>query len=135
MDHEVTVKGFLGRAILRMVLLFVVLSHVTYLASRYRLRSDLTTDQLYTLTSSTQKVLDKLEDRLVIEAYFSPKQNLPILEQPKRMALVNLLEEYEKAGFADLGLRDSSATDDDNVRAIGEMRDRMIAALRLKLAR
>ena len=89
-------SGFVASSVLRLVLLFIVLAQICFLASRYRTRVDLTSDQLYTLTPSTAKVLGKLENRVLIEAYFSPKENLPILDQPKRMALVNLLEEYEK---------------------------------------
>ena len=96
MTKDALPTGFVGRTAIRLILLFIVLSEITFLGSRYRVRGDMTADGLYTLTESTQKVLSRLEDRLIIEAYFTPKQSLPILDQSKRAALVNLLEEYEK---------------------------------------
>ncbi|MCB9868323.1 MAG: GldG family protein [Planctomycetes bacterium] len=95
-DHHAA--GFVGGAVLRLVLLFVVLAEVAFLASRYRARADLTQDRQYTLTESTQKVLGKLEDRLVIEAYFSPDEDLPVFHRPYRVMLRDALKEYEEIG-------------------------------------
>lgn len=120
MSRHLTNKGFVGGAILRLILLFIVLAELTFLATRYRVRSDLTADQLYTLTSSTQTVLGKLQDRLLIEAYFSPKHALPILEQPRRAELVNLLEEYEKLSLGKVKIQFIDPTEDKTKRETAE---------------
>ena len=68
MRHAHTEAGFIGTMALRLLLLFLVVSQLAFLGTRYRLRWDLTGDKLYTLTGSTRKVLSKLGDHLLIEA-------------------------------------------------------------------
>ncbi|MBL8754732.1 MAG: hypothetical protein JNK15_15615, partial [Planctomycetes bacterium] len=75
------------------LLLLLVLGQIVYLASRHRLRVDLTSDRLWSSTESTRKLLDKLEKRLVIEAYFSPKENLPVSERAARSWAESFLDE------------------------------------------
>ena len=58
-------------------LLLLVLGQIVFLASRYRLRFDTTADDLYSLTDSTRQIVGGLDRRLVIEAYESPKSELP----------------------------------------------------------
>jgi ABC-type uncharacterized transport system involved in gliding motility auxiliary subunit len=81
-----------------LVLLLLVLGQVVYLASRYRVRVDLTADQLSTTTDSTRAVLDGLEKRLLIEAYFSPKDKLPVNLRESRVVLDNFLDELVQIG-------------------------------------
>lgn len=69
---------------------------VLYLSTDLGLRKDMTQDQLFSLSGSTQKVLDKLEDRLVIEAYFS--EDVPGVYQVDRQKIVDLLDEYDQMG-------------------------------------
>ena len=90
--------SFFATFVVRLALVFVVFAEICFLANTYSTRSDLTGDQLYTLTESTQNILDRLEDNLVIEAYFSPKDSLPILQQPQRQTLANTLDEYVALG-------------------------------------
>jgi ABC-type uncharacterized transport system involved in gliding motility auxiliary subunit len=91
-------RGFVGMMALRLFLLFLVVSQVAFLGTRYRLRCDLTGDRLYTLTQSTTKVLHKLTDPLLIEAYFSPDDKLPPTARPLRAAMRHVLDEYVKLG-------------------------------------
>lgn len=80
------------------VLLLLVLGQIVYLASRHRVRVDLTTDKLYSTTESTRSLLGKLEKRLVIEAYFSPKEKLPVNLRDTRMVIDNFLDEIVQLG-------------------------------------
>jgi len=80
------------------VLLVVVLGQVVYLASRHRVRIDLTSDKLYSLTSSTRDLLEKLDKRLVVEAYVSPKDKLPVNMRESRAVADNFLDEIVQLG-------------------------------------
>lgn len=80
------------------LLLAVILGMVVYLASRHRVRVDLTTDKLYSVTQSTRDLLGKLDKRLVIEAYFSPKDKLPVSIRDTRDVLDNFLDEMVQLG-------------------------------------
>jgi hypothetical protein len=83
---------------LHVLLLLVVLGQIVYLASRHRARIDLTSDQLWSPTDSTRGVLDKLEKRLVIEAYFSPKEKLPVTVRDTRSVAESFLDELVQLG-------------------------------------
>ncbi len=80
------------------VLLFFVLAQVVYLATRHRVRVDLTSDKIYSLTASTRGLLQKLDQRLVVEAYFSPKDKLPVNYRETRAVLDNFLDELVQLG-------------------------------------
>lgn len=83
---------------LHVVLLVVVLGEIVYLASRHRTRIDLTSDQLWTSTDSTRQLIDKLDKQLVIEAYFSPKEKLPVLVRETRAWAESFLDELVQLG-------------------------------------
>ena len=83
---------------LHVLLLLLVLGQVVYLASRYRLRVDMTSDRLWTSTDATRSVLDKLDKRLLVEAYFSPKDDLPLNMRGTRDWADNFLDEVTQLG-------------------------------------
>jgi hypothetical protein len=83
---------------LHCVLLLLVLGQVVYLATRHRARIDATSDQLYSLTESTLRIVGGLEKRLVVEAYFSPKEELPADLRNTRVVLDNFLDELIQIG-------------------------------------
>ncbi len=83
---------------LHVVLLLLVAGQIVYLASRHRVRVDLTSDQLWTSTESTKTLLDKLDQRLVIEAYFSPKEKLPVAYRETRAWADSFLDELVQLG-------------------------------------
>ena len=85
-----------GTLLLSGLLAFGIFIQVLYLTKDFGLRADLTQDQLYSLSGSTQKVLDKLDKKLVIEAYFS--QDVPGVYQIDRQKIVDLLDEYSQMG-------------------------------------
>ncbi len=77
------------------LLLFAVLAQVVYLASRHRLRLDLTSDRLWSSTDSTRRLVQGLEQPLLIEAYCSAKDKLPVNLRDSRTVLDNFLDELE----------------------------------------
>ncbi|HEX5050207.1 MAG TPA: GldG family protein [Planctomycetota bacterium] len=79
-------------------LLLLVLGQIVYLASRHRTRVDLTSDSLWSTTESTRSLLGKLDKRLVIEAYFSPKEKLPVNLRETRVWADNFLDEMVQLG-------------------------------------
>lgn len=81
-----------------LLLLLVVLGQVVYLCSRHRLRFDLTADSLWSTTESTRTLLGRLDKRLVIEAYFSPKEKLPVTLRESRAIADNFLDEIVQLG-------------------------------------
>lgn len=85
-------------AVLHALLLLLVLAQVVYLASRYHVRIDTTSDRLWTTTESTARVLDRLEERLLIEAFFSPKDALPVQFRVYRDLADNFLDELVQRG-------------------------------------
>lgn len=91
-------QGSVLAMFLHVVLLLVVLGQIVFLASRYRLRFDATTEKLYSLTESTHRVIDKLDKRLLIEAYFSPEDKLNPELRPTRAVLDNFLDELVQLG-------------------------------------
>ena len=127
-----------GSLLLSGLLAFGIFLQVLYLTKDFGLRADLTQDQLYSLSDSTKKVLDKLDKKLVIEAYFSA--DVPGVYQMDRQKIVDLLDEYSQLGgskcqvvFYDpledeaireraqrLGIQEAQATDvqDDSIRAV-----------------
>ncbi len=93
-SHIQAQGGYALMILCRVALLLVVLAQLVYLGNRYRHRIDLTADQLYSLTDSTQRVLDSLEDRLLIECYFTRDDKLPASLQDQRRELRSVLDEY-----------------------------------------
>ncbi|MGC6489441.1 MAG: GldG family protein [Planctomycetota bacterium] len=83
---------------LHVLLVLLVLGQVVYLASRFRLRVDMTSDRLWTSTDSTREVLGKLDKRLLVEAYFSPKDDLPLNMRGTRDWADNFLDEITQLG-------------------------------------
>ena len=88
--------------LLHVLLVLLVLGQVVFLASRYRVRVDMTSDKLWTSTDSTRSVLSKLDKRLLVEAYFSPKDDLPLNMRGTRDWAGNFLDEEESRLHTDL---------------------------------
>jgi ABC-type uncharacterized transport system involved in gliding motility auxiliary subunit len=86
--------GYVLGLTLHVALVLVVLGEIVFLASRHRVRLDLTAEKLFTLTDSTRRVLDRLEDRLLIEAYFSPDSQLSSTRREMRQTLKGVLDEF-----------------------------------------
>ena len=91
-------RGAALATLLHVVLLALVLGQVVYLASRHRVRVDLTSDQLWTSTESTKNLIARLDKRLVVEAYFSPKEKLPVNVRETRAWADSFLDEIVQLG-------------------------------------
>ena len=90
--------GSIPAMFVHVLLLLAVLGQVVYLASRHRSRWDLTSDGIYSLTSSTRDLLGRLDKQLLVEAYFSPKEKLPVNLRDTRSVLDNFLDELVQLG-------------------------------------
>ncbi|MBX3463018.1 MAG: GldG family protein [Planctomycetes bacterium] len=91
-------RGAVAALALHVVLLVLVLGQIVYLGSRFHRRFDLTADRLSTVSGSTRTIVDKLDKRLVVEAYFSPKDKLPVNLRQTREVLDNFLDELVQIG-------------------------------------
>ena len=91
-------KGFVLLALTRVLLLIWILTLIVFFAGRWRSRSDVTSDGLYTLTASTQKVLAGLQDQVLIETYLTPDDKLPEAVRDVRRMMRNCLDEYVQLG-------------------------------------
>lgn len=100
---------------LHVVLLVCVLGQLVYLASRHRVRVDATSDQLYSLTDSTRTIVGGLQKRLVIEAYLSPKEDLPAQLRDTRAVLENFLDELVQLGNGKVVVQRFNPNDDKAV--------------------
>jgi ABC-2 type transport system permease protein len=85
-----------------------------WLAPIRRVRLDLTQDGAYSLSDSTRKILNGLDERLLIRGYFSEKSH-PKLE-PLVPQLRDLLEEYQIAGGNKVRVEFVDPTDSDDAK-------------------
>src|SRR5690606_23420021 len=106
--------------VVRLVLLAIVLGEVVFLASRVRLRADLTADRLYTLTPVTGRVLSRLEDRLLIEAWFSADETLAAGDREARATLRAFLAELDERGGERVAVRYFDPHSDVELRSKAE---------------
>ncbi|MBM3962144.1 MAG: hypothetical protein FJ306_09640, partial [Planctomycetes bacterium] len=97
-DSRSCERGAAPALVLHVLLLLVVLAQLVYLASRHRARVDLTSDGLWSTTSSTRDLLARLDKRLVVEAYFSPKEKLPVAVRETRAWADSFLDEMVQLG-------------------------------------
>jgi ABC-type uncharacterized transport system involved in gliding motility auxiliary subunit len=111
--------GVLGLA-LQALLLVAVLGQIVFLAANWRVRFDTTSEGLYTLSDSTRRVLEGLEDRLLIEAYFSPDEELSQGNRVGREVLRGLLDEFVQTSGGKVRVRYFDPASDR------ELRDRAI---------
>lgn len=96
--HDARSGGYVLALTVHVVLVVAVAAMLVFLASRYRYRVDLTSEGLYTLTDSTTRVLQRVDERLRIEAYFSPDSELAAVNREGRRTLRNVLDEYVQQG-------------------------------------
>ncbi len=101
---------------LHFLLLLLVLGQAVYLASRHRARLDATSDELYSLTESTRRIVGGLDKRLVVEAYFSPKEDLPAELRNTRVVLDNFLDEIAQLGKGKLVVKRFNPIEDKSLQ-------------------
>lgn len=80
------------------LLLFVGLVLVNYLASSIPLRLDATAESIYSLSPGTRKILAKIEEPVTLELYFSKDANgLPITYKNYAARVQEMLRQYVRA--------------------------------------
>ena len=79
-------KFALNTAIMSMIFV-VIIGLVGVMSIKYKIRTDLTADSRYTLSSQTIKILKSLEDEVEVIAFYRS-------DERTRQAMVDLLEEY-----------------------------------------
>ena len=94
-----------GNKALAIVLLFVGLLLVNYLASTIPLRVDATADAIYSLSPGTEAMLGKIEEPVTIDLYFSKDANgLPIRYKNYATRVQEMLRQYVRASGGKLVL-------------------------------
>jgi ABC-type uncharacterized transport system involved in gliding motility auxiliary subunit len=90
---------------LAIVLLFVGLVLVNYLASTIPVRLDATADAIYSLSDGTKKMLGKLEEPVTLDLYFSKDATgLPIQYKNYATRVQEMLRQYVRASHGKLRL-------------------------------
>jgi ABC-type uncharacterized transport system involved in gliding motility auxiliary subunit len=94
-----------GSKVLAIVLLFVGLVLVNYLASSLPARLDLTAGSIYSLSSGTQAMLAKIEEPVTLQLYFSKDATgLPIAYKNYATRVQEMLREYVRGAHGKLTL-------------------------------
>jgi ABC-type uncharacterized transport system involved in gliding motility auxiliary subunit len=95
----------LGRKTIAIVLLFVGLVLVNYLASSIPARLDATADSIYSLSSGTKAVLGKIEEPVTLDLYFSKDASgLPIQYKNYAARVQEMLRQYVRGSHGKLTL-------------------------------
>src|SRR5512145_234186 len=90
---------------LAIVLLFVGLVLVNYLASSLPVRIDATANSIYSLSPGTKAVLGKIEEPITIELFFSKDANgIPIAYKNYAARVQEMLRQYVRASRGKLSL-------------------------------
>src|SRR5436309_12684854 len=94
-----------GSKVLAIVLLFVGLVLVNYLASSLPVRVDATADSIYSLSSGTKAMLGKVEEPVVLNLYFSKDASgVPIAYKNYAARVQEMLRQYVRASHGKLTL-------------------------------
>jgi ABC-type uncharacterized transport system involved in gliding motility auxiliary subunit len=95
----------LGSKVTAIVLLFVGLVLVNYLASSLPARLDVTAGSIYSLSSGTKAMLAKIEEPVVLDLYFSKDATgLPIAYKNYSARVAEMLRQYVRASRGRLTL-------------------------------
>jgi ABC-type uncharacterized transport system involved in gliding motility auxiliary subunit len=94
-----------GSKALAVVLLFVGLVLVNYLASSIPARLDATADSIYSLSDGTKAILAKVEEPVTLDLYFSKDASgLPIAYKNYAARVQEMLRQYVRSGHRKLTL-------------------------------
>jgi ABC-type uncharacterized transport system involved in gliding motility auxiliary subunit len=95
----------LGSKALAIILLFVGLVLVNYLATSLPVRVDTTAESIYSLSAGTKAMLAKIEEPVSIDLYFSKDASgLPIRYKNYATRVQEMLRQYVRAGHGKLSL-------------------------------
>src|SRR3954471_20310465 len=94
-----------GSKALAIVLLFVGLVLVNYLASSIPVRVDATAENIYSLSAGTKKMLNKIEEPVTLDLYLTKEASgLPIAYKNYAARVQEMLRQYVRAGRGKLTL-------------------------------
>jgi ABC-type uncharacterized transport system involved in gliding motility auxiliary subunit len=98
------------QALIRVLLIAGILIVVNVIAVQLFFRWDLTPNKIYTLSDASKSIVSKLDDKLVIKAYFT--DNLPAPYNNNRRYLQELLDDYRNASNGKISYEIISPSDE-----------------------
>jgi gliding-associated putative ABC transporter substrate-binding component GldG len=98
------------QAIVRVILIVGILIVVNVIALKLFFRWDLTPNKIYTLSGASKSIVSRLDDKLVIKAYFT--DNLPAPYNNNRRYLQELLDDYRNASNGKISYEIISPSDE-----------------------
>jgi ABC-type uncharacterized transport system involved in gliding motility auxiliary subunit len=112
-------------SVVGVIAVLVIIAAINLLGGLFKVRSDLTENKLYTLSSGTKKILNKLDTDVVIRFYFSKDNaSVPVPLRTYAQEVQDLLEEYQQFGHGKIKVvkldpkPDSNAEDSANLDGI-----------------
>ena len=112
-------------SVVGVIAVLVIILGINLLGGLFKVRSDLTQNKLYTLSSGTKKILNKLDTDVVIRFYFSKDNaSVPVPLRTYAQEVQDLLEEYQQYGHGRIKVvkldpkPDSDAEDSANLDGI-----------------
>ena len=101
------------QAIIKALLVTGILVVINIIALQMFFRWDLTPNKIYTLSDASKSIVNKLDDKLVIKAYFT--DNLPAPYNNNRRYLQELLDDYRNASDGKLSYEIISPSDESEL--------------------
>lgn len=98
------------QAIIRVLLVAGILVVLNIIALQLFFRWDLTPNKIYTLSDASKSIVSKLDDKLVVKAYFT--DNLPAPYNNNRRYLQELLDDYRNASNGKISYEIISPSDE-----------------------
>lgn len=98
------------QAIIRVLLVAGILVVVNIIALQVFFRWDLTPNKIYTLSDASKSIVSKLDDKMVVKAYFT--ENLPAPYNNNRRYLQELLDDYRNASNGKISYEIISPSDE-----------------------
>lgn len=101
------------QAIISVLLVAGILVVLNVIALKVFFRWDLTPNKIYTLSDASKTIVSKLDDKLVVKAYFT--DNLPAPYNNNRRYLQELLDDYRNASNGKISYEIISPSDQDEL--------------------
>lgn len=102
------------QAIISVLLVAGILVVLNIIALQVFFRCDLTPNKIYTLSEASKSIVSKLDDKLVVKAYFT--ENLPAPYNNNRRYLQELLDDYRNASNGKISYEIISPSDQDELK-------------------
>jgi ABC-type uncharacterized transport system involved in gliding motility auxiliary subunit len=84
-------------SVVGVIAVLIIIVAINLLGGFFKFRSDLTENKLYTLSSGTKKILDKLDTSVVVRFYFSKDNaSVPVPLRTYAQEVQDLLDEYQQ---------------------------------------